>query len=99
MIEQWDEANEHHMSVSMNGTHATSTIQTLILYHIILAKLSLAYILHPIAYHLVFYISQYLSFTIYFPISEVWLAVNVKTCPACKKRIWKDGGCMHVTCG
>ena len=30
--------------------------------------------------------------------TDVWFAVNVKTCPGCQKRIWKDGGCMHITC-
>ena len=30
--------------------------------------------------------------------ADLWTDQNVKSCPKCKKRIWKDGGCMHVTC-
>jgi hypothetical protein len=30
--------------------------------------------------------------------STFWELENVKTCPGCKKRIWRDGGCNHMTC-
>jgi len=28
----------------------------------------------------------------------MWMKVNAKKCPQCKKNIEKDGGCMHMTC-
>ena len=30
--------------------------------------------------------------------AELWAAQNIKPCPKCKKNIYKDGGCMHMTC-
>ena len=29
---------------------------------------------------------------------DIWMATNVKPCPYCKRSIYKDGGCMHMTC-
>ena len=29
---------------------------------------------------------------------ELWAAQNIKPCPKCKKNIFKDGGCLHMTC-
>lgn len=28
----------------------------------------------------------------------LWIVTNTKKCPACKHRIEKNGGCMHMTC-
>lgn len=30
--------------------------------------------------------------------TEDWLNENSKPCPGCSRRLWKDGGCFHMTC-